>query len=243
MREVELKARLSVAEEELLLDRVRDLGFSEHGKPMVQLDLVLDTNGFAMRKNGLLLRLREETTDGERKLLLTLKIRNPGSGSGNVQDNTELELELPDPASATGFEILGIVNQKLGTAIPETLLASRQLRTGTKLLVVEAGLSQVRSALQKSRREFRRDGVAVCFDGFADYMGRFVELEAESPEEVQELASELRIDSSNLVVGNYGQLARQAAEAAGRSNVSMNVLPETELWLRDLLSSKWTSSE
>lgn len=85
-RECELKYPINTDEEEILLQKLKDLGF-EFQSENLESDYTPDVQGFLCRENGLMLRFRVLEGDTN-DVLVTLKIKQNGK---IFQDNYEIE--------------------------------------------------------------------------------------------------------------------------------------------------------
>jgi adenylate cyclase class IV len=207
-RECEMKMELrSEQEAQSLLERAAALGFVDQDE-RTELDFVPDTDDFACRKAGLLLRFRLVRRPGAStpQVLVALKVKNVGHSG--VQDNEELEFFLHDGARAA--PILGRVNdvlhERVHVALPADIGWLTDFAAVFRLAVYDLGMSQRRALVEKRRRTFARGESVLSVDTFPENVGRYLELETRSPEAVFALADELRLDRARLDPRPYGRI-------------------------------------
>lgn len=213
-RECEVKYKLqSLLEEIKFIEKMENLGF-EFNSNNLESDYTPDVKGFLCKKNGIMLRFRVlEGTDND--VLLTLKIKGMGN---EFQDNYEIET-LFSNFDETKFHQ---INEKLYNATKCKLSPDvKELKDIDSIIkyLKENSFTEHRMFTQKKRKEYidgnRRK---ITIDEFPRNIGKYLEIETESPEELFKVVQSLGLKKEQVETKNYGEIIKE----------KQNTLPEEQ---------------
>ena len=248
MRECEIKIPLKSSGQALeYLFALVQRGAEVHGA-RDEVDLVLDTQDFVMRKAGLLLRYRRIVRDTTPTVLITLKVSPTDRGDGSwYQEHLEIEFSDAEVKSAQlkSDEIRTIIHERTGLQIPD-LSVPGTLSEWWGRLSDSLGTLSIRSLVQKRRVVFtgslNDQKWEACLDLFPEPVGPFLELETESPELLKRLLDELGIDQRNTDARTYGQIVGDVTQASTGKGTRVCVFPETNAEIGTLIGRSYESS-
>lgn len=210
MRECELKFQLDSAARALdLTERLLELDGSAYIGSREELDCVVDSDNYAMRAAGVLLRHRVVSCRGTASELFTLKIAAPNVSDGKqrFQDHEEIEFEADGSENAvrTSNFISKEVHRLAGLSVeaPHSPIGTRAWLTSLR---AQLGPLRVRALIQKRRSVYRGDGWEVCLDRFPEPMGSFAEIETADPATLLRLAKQLGLASEASDARTYGKI-------------------------------------
>jgi adenylate cyclase class IV len=218
-RECEIKYKInSFSEETGLLQKLAGLDFIPEIERR-ELDFVPDTPDSKCKQNGLLLRFRRIIQSGGFiEILLTLKIkRNNASGNrqiAGIKDVNEVQFYFSKP----DLNKLIIINEYLSKAnafvLPTEILDISDFKN-LKTYAKELGYSRLRAFNEKKRREFKKGKINITIDEFPENVGKYMEIETETPGELFKSIRLFGLDKDKLITTNYGDIIKQA-----KSNLS-----------------------
>lgn len=215
--ECELKTRLEMDnEKEQLITKAIDLGFQKISD-CLQTDYTVDKSSNECKKNGLILRFRhvepiygiKYESHNHSPYIITLKIKKENN---MVQDNIEYECISSEKDSKT----FSIINQYL-VSYTQCNISSIDFNVSLHKLVKELydiGLNHCRMLSQKKRVEYRRETTSLCFDCFPEPVGKYMEIEAQTPEAVYQIINELQVPLERFGKLNYGKLIQASLAEA-----------------------------
>ncbi len=183
--------------------RLRSIGFERSGRQL-ESDFIPDTEDFACRAHGLMLRFRHiQTEDGLQDIIVTIKLK--GSAK-TFQERFEYEFAF----SAVDEAMFARMNQLLldatGRALPADLLQFRPDQYAELCAAVSAIFPALRIRIEKKRTIYSYDIYHALFDSLPVGMGDYLELEAPSPTALQLLLQALLIDEDHQTAQDYGEL-------------------------------------
>lgn len=248
MRECEIKVPLtssSVAIENLF-------ALVQHGAEIRsardELDVVLDTQNFAMRNAGLLFRYRRIIIDSKPATLITLKVSPSIKDQRSwYQEHLEIEFLASDKrlAKQKSDDIRKIIFERTGLKVPD-LSSPGTLSDWWSRLTDSIGTPSIRSLVQKRRIVFagclNNQRWEACLDLFPDPVGPFLELETESPELLKKLLVELNIDQHDIDARTYGQIVGERTGASTGKSSRICVFPETSEEISRLIDRSYGST-
>ena len=205
-RECELKYRLcSIMEELKLIEQIKGMGFNFKSNNL-ESDYTPDVEGFLCRKNGLMLRFRvlEGTVND---VLLTLKIKG---SSKEVQDNYEIETLFSQFDENKFAHINNILNEATQCTLDEDI-KSRLTMQDIRQYLSQHQFSQYRMFTQKKRKEYvSKTGEKITLDEFPRNIGKFLEIETSTPEELFKIIRMLGLNKDNFEKRNYGEIVKDS---------------------------------
>ena len=148
-----------------------------------------------------MLRFRMISGD-EKENLITLKIAGERKG---FQDNYEIEYNNTNNAEEKHAEINDVLIKHTGCSLESSLINTSDIFSLISNLA-DSGFVQCRMLSQKKREVFHINNQKVCIDTFPDPVGRFVELEAYTPDELYALQEQLKLSESYVIKSNYGKI-------------------------------------
>lgn len=232
-REIEIKLRLNdAAEQEAMAARLEQLGFVSE-QAVEELDYVPDTVGYGCRKAGLMVRFRRVTCDGRpTRILLTFK-KKYRDAKFIVADETEFYLDEPD-AEAWRYINLALVDAGV-KPLPDGLLGGRDFMKVIEL-AFKGGYAWFRILVEKRRQLWRRGELVATIDELPNGIGRFIELEAHSEQQLDELMAELGLPVSKLERLDYGDIIM-------RHNGSDDMIGRTAVFDEDIREAVYRLAE
>lgn len=204
-RECELKYRIQNKLEEIrIIEKVKNLGF-QYKSSNLESDYTPDVEGFLCKKKGLMLRFRIlEGTQND--VLLTLKIKGDGK---DFQDNYEIETLF----SEFDMDKFNQINDKLYEATQHRIpIDIRTLKNidEIKQYLIENSFSQHRMFSQKKRTEYvNEQEEKITLDEFPSNIGKFLEVETATPEELFRIIKMLELNRENFEKRNYGEIIKE----------------------------------
>lgn len=204
-REVEVKFKINNDAQSLkrIKDLLHDIGFVFVEK-RIETDFLPDTEDNLLKVNNILLRFRFVQTNKGHQRLLALKKRR---GTKGVLDFEEIETDLDDVHKATKQYIKTTIKAVTGVTIEDNLLASTDLEELQRLLNA-AGLSKFRILLDKYREEYKKNTCKVTLDFFPDGMGRYLEIEGYTENEITEVYHSLGFHKNQVISIDYGDILK-----------------------------------
>lgn len=204
-RECEMKYRIKNKEEEnIFIEKIEKLGFQFKCENL-ESDYTPDVPNFLCRENGLMLRFRvfEGNTND---VLITLKIKGVGR---KFQDNYEIETSFNE----FDIEKFNEINDKLFEAtkckVPLEIRNFNNINSIRKYLSNNS-FSEHRMFTQKKRREYMdNQGKKITLDEFPKDIGKFLEIETVTPEELFETIEKIGLSEDNLEKRNYGEIIKE----------------------------------
>lgn len=201
--ETEKKYRLSgVQEGRALSERAERLGLVLSGW-MLQKDWVPDFQGFAMRDQKVLLRIRNNTSleDQSEGWVITLKQK---AVSGGVHHNKELEASSDRPENLP--QIAAFISNLFGTELDLGRLAQIDM-----VYAQEVGLTEHRMYLEKKRKEYvdTDDGIVLAVDELPEPAGWFAEIELHQATEFSNWESQLQLERAPVESRDYGEIVKE----------------------------------
>ncbi|MFD7023565.1 hypothetical protein [Promicromonospora sukumoe] len=205
-----MKFRIESASTALeLTERLLDLDGCVYLGSRAELDCVVDTENYAMRAAGVILRHRTVRRKDVVSKLITLKIAGPATSAGSqqFQDHEEIEFEADgsERAVRTSSYISELVDQLAGVGV-EVTSAPLDTRAWLTVLRAQIGTLRVRALLEKRRTVYKGEGWEVCLDRFPSPMGSFAEIEATDPDTILRIAELLRFDADESDARTYGKI-------------------------------------
>lgn len=205
-----MKFRIGSASAALdLTARLLDLDECVYLGTRTELDCVMDTENYAMRAAGVILRHRTVRHKDNVSKLITLKIAGPAepAGSQRFQDHEEVEFEADgsERAARASSDISELVDRLAGVSVevPSSPLDTRGWLT---LLRAQIGTLRVRALLEKRRTVYKAEDWEVCLDRFPSPMGSFAEIEATDPNTLLRTAGLLGLDADESDARTYGKI-------------------------------------
>ncbi len=204
-RECEIKSQIESKERETeILTKIEILGFSLRSSQR-ELDFCPDTPDSKCKTNGLLLRIRRILTDdGSQDILLTLKVKRTFEG---IKDDNEIQFYF----SAFSLPKLELINTYLEKA--GAIKLGEEIRDIAKFESLkdhlhDLGYTKLRSLIEKRRREYFKKRSSITLDEFPENIGKYIEIETESPNKLFRLAKYLGINDKNRILIDYGDLIK-----------------------------------
>lgn len=190
-----------------------------------EIDLVLDTDDFAMRNAGILLRYRSVTSSTDSRILVTLKVSpNATPRARWFQEHAELEFIGGDTEHAhqTSEVIRRKVHSRTGLTLP-VLNPPGTLAEWWSRLSVSCGSLAIRSLVEKRRvvlkGELASSSWEACLDLFPPPAGPYLELETTSPQTLELLLERVGVPDDVLDARTYGRIVGERTKAAtGKSS-------------------------
>ena len=202
-RECELKFSITSDEEErALVKKMESLGFS-HKSHNLESDYTPDVQGFLCRENGLILRFRVQEGDIP-DVLITLKISGK---SKEFQDNYEVEYYTSRFDAEKLKTINAYLKQAAGHTLPNGINNLNDIQSLRKLLA-NNGFTEHRMLSQKKRSVYESNEAKIAIDEFPKGIGKYIEIEANTPEELFAAAANLGLDKDNAEKRNYGEIIK-----------------------------------
>jgi adenylate cyclase class IV len=203
--------------------RLRSIGFERTGRQL-ETDLVFDTEDFACRSHGLMLRLRHIQTEEDRQdILLTLKRK------GTTPTFQEC-FEYAYAFSSVDAQVFEHINQLLtgatGRQLPDSIHAFTPTQFNELCAAVRRIFPALHLHLQKKRITYTYGPYQALFDTLPSGLEEYLVLEAPSPEELTLLARALMIDDNHRIPLDYGEILKQ--EIGKRGSVRLTGLFRTE---------------
>lgn len=248
MRECEIKIPLASTTFTLeVLHLLTGMGARLHDA-RDELDLVLDTDTFSMRKAGVLLRYRRVTSSTDRRVVVTLKV-SPETGSQDrwFQEHEEIEFVGGETAHASrNSEVIRReVASRTGLTLPD-LNPPGSIAEWWGRLSSSCGSLAVRSLVEKRRLvlkgELSGSRWEACFDLFPPPVGAYLELETTRPESLDQLLTRMGVSSDALDSRTYGQIVRERTENATVDSSSVLVFDTTADEIDRLMSRHGASA-
>lgn len=202
--ECEVKYRVpSQARREAWERRLRSIGFTYKGRQLER-DFIPDTEDFACRAHGLMLRFRHiQTDDGRQDIVLTTKLE------GRAEDFQE-RFELEYPFSAFNHQLFVHINAMLhkatGKELPLFIHSFAPDQFDNLCKAVATLFPMLRIRMDKKRIIYHYDVYHALFDTLPVGMGEYLELEAPSPASLTLLQRALLIDDDYRTPYDYGEL-------------------------------------
>lgn len=213
VRECEVKYALTeVAEEQRIRTLLEDLSFNPAGS-QIETDFVPDTQDFLCRKNNMLLRFRQVVRAQTNDILLTLKIGN--SIKEGFKDAHELQYYFSAPNESVFDAIAGVLEKVGCPPIPVAVHALQNI-PDIQALMVAAGYTSARALIQKKRETYTQGDRVVTIDTFPGDIGKYVEIETQTPQELEEVVAALRLPRELLILDDYGEIVK--AKKSGLSD-------------------------
>lgn len=173
----------------------------------VEIDYVSDTEEYAFRSAGLLIRYRQIEREGESRALITLKVKGEGR---TFQDNFEYEYDPRTLDGSSDREMIGqIIDVRCGIDLRSLLCDVEDLEMWIDVSRGVYKMTKIRSFVEKRRDLFRADRFLACIDVFPDPVGTYLELEATSPSLLEEAATRLSLDIALGDPRTYGEIVGQ----------------------------------
>jgi len=193
-----------------LMEGLLDIDGSVYVGSRTELDCVVDTENYAMRAAGLLLRHRVVRRQGTVGELITLKVARADATGGHprFQDNEEIEYEADGSEKAR--RVSAFVGDELDRLAGVQIEAPPSTAVGTlswlTALRAQLGPLRVRALIEKRRSVFRGDGWEVCLDRFPSPLGAFAEIETTDPAALVRIAELLHLETDQSESRTYGRI-------------------------------------
>ena len=204
-RECEMKYRINNKEEEkFFIEKIEKIGFKFKCENL-ESDYSPDVPNFLCRENGLMLRFRvlEGNTND---VLITLKIKGVGE---KFQDNYEIETSFKKFDIEKFNDINDILFEATKCKIPIEIRNFNNINSIRKYLSNNS-FSEHRMFTQKKRREYiDKEGKKITLDEFPKDIGKFLEIETVTPEELFEIIKIIGLSEQNLEKRNYGEIIKE----------------------------------
>ena len=184
--------------------RVKQLGFKRKST-RIETDYLPDTPDGLCKRNGLLLRFRENQTSNSTTWLLTLKKRSAASG---IMDFEEIETDFGNPDNETFEHINQLVRAATGRSLDKVVLRSTDL-SQVREAMRSCGFTKERILLDKYREEYGKARSNITLDFFPDGMGAYLEVEAHSKAKLDVIVFWLQISSGQIITTDYGNLLKE----------------------------------
>ena len=81
-----------------------------------------------------------------------------------------------------------------------------------KVYLATIGFSSLRTLIEKKRTRYRKNTVAVTFDIFPEKIGKYLEIEAKTPESLEKMIAFLRIPKESIEIRDYGDIVKAKKE-------------------------------
>ena len=203
-RECEIKYPITSISEELnLIEKIQKLGFVFKSSNL-ESDYVPDVNGFLCKGNGIMLRFRVlEGTDND--ILLTLKFKGKEEG---FQDNYEIETLFSDFDENKFNKINEVLYNATHFKLPIEIVNLRKISEIRRYLKNSSFL-QHRMFTQKKRKEYILENKKITIDEFPGKIGKFLEIETDTPEELFKISQSLELNSDKIERRNYGEIIKE----------------------------------
>lgn len=204
MNECELKFKIVDKCQNIFLHKkVQDIGayFEEN---RLELDYVVDLEQVSEKGKGIMLRIRQiYCHDILQNILITLKIQNK---SNYCLNNTEVEYNLEFDNYQEIIKINRILLDALNLQMKFDSFISKDIDIIT--LLEKEKLLKYTLIYSKQREEYRFGTCKILFDSFADSIGNFIEIEAESEEELKKMIKVLNLKYEDGEKRNYGKILK-----------------------------------
>lgn len=213
VRECEVKyVLIGDAEEQKIRTLLQSLSF----KPLeeqLETDFVPDTQDFLCRKNNLLLRFRHIARAHTNDILFTLKMGN--TTKDGFKDAYELQYYFSQRDESI-FNSINTMLEKVGCPpLPSEVHTLKNI-ADIRAFVSAVGYPSLRALIQKKRETYTQDGRVVTFDTFPGNIGKYVEIETQTPQELEDMVVALRLPKERLVLEDYGEIIK--AKKSGLSD-------------------------
>lgn len=203
IHECELKYRIDCEEEQAYIQRLVQNNFKLDAD-ILETDYIPDVKDFKCKENGIILRIRI-ITGTTNDTLVTLKVNNR---SAEIQDNFEIEY-FDSAYDKNKFEEINRVLLKyVGAKIPDDISKERNMKSIIKRMS-QNGFSKNRMLSQKRRRNYTRGNIKVSFDTFPRQIGKYMEVEATSPEDLGDFVKRMKFNVEKIEKLNYGKLIQE----------------------------------
>ena len=201
--ECEIKYRISETDKNSIIEELASKGFILE-KDVVETDYTPDVEGFLCRNNNLMLRIRL-ISGTQNDCLVTLKIKQQND---DFQDNLEIEYYNSEFNKNKYEEMNRLIAEKTQHKIPINISCQKDIDSIVSTMN-EAGFTQNRMLSQKKRTIYSDGIINVSFDLFPNEIGQYMEIEAGSPESLDNFIAEMNFDSSKIEPLNYGKLIQK----------------------------------
>lgn len=204
-RECEVKFALSDEVEEGRIKAILNTNNFVSEEEQLETDFVPDTQDFLCRRHGLILRFRRIKNSKKDEILLTLKIGK--TTIEGFQDAREIQYYFSEIKKELFEKINEMLKQISGLELPYEVHEFYDLRAMQKYLA-EIGLSGFRTFIEKKRTIYSKDDRSVTFDIFPENIGKYMEIETLTPEELENMISLLKLSKSQVELRDYCSIVK-----------------------------------
>lgn len=208
-RECEIKfAILSTKQEHHIQNILKENGFLAK-EEQLETDYIPDTSDYLCRKNNILLRFRKIKTHTKTDILLTLKI-----GKTNIQgfqDAHELQYYFSNIHKNIFTKINKILKKLTNTTLPFYIHTFKKINP-LKIYLKKIGFPSLRTYIEKKRTIYFKDDINVTFDVFPENIGKYLEIETQSPYKLKLMINLLQLPKNQLELKDYGDIVKTKKE-------------------------------
>lgn len=179
-------------------------GFKSAGEQL-ETDFVPDTKDFLCRKNKLILRFRKIKKANKVDILLTLKIGK--TTDGGFQDARELQYYFSNIQSQVFKSINVILKKSTDLKLPYKVHNFNDL-SALRLFLANYGFPSLRTLVEKKRTTYCKDDRSVTFDVFPQKIGKYLEIETQTPEDLNNMIGLLKIKKNQIELRDYGDIVK-----------------------------------
>lgn len=204
INECEVKFPLTLAIKKRIETFIAKKVIQYRGDIVLEDDLVVDTNMHDLKKLGILLRFR--MFNKSEPTLLTIKFKKE---RGLIKQDIELQKTVLEENKS----FLSLVNDflqalNLSKINFENIINAKNSDDVARYFE-HMIYSRVRMRIQKKRQIFRlKENETICMDELPKDIGKFVEIESDSLENVQRIIRTIGLDTRSVIKEDYGEIVK-----------------------------------
>lgn len=207
--ECELKMKVfDENEEKKIIKNLKKMGHLG-GRARLERDFILDNEKNSLKKRRILLRVREIAQDNKKEILFTLKIKGNAT---DFQDNIEIETFAGNKDEHTIKQILEFIEKEINVHISSSIFKMNEIADILKELR-KIGIYSY-NVVEKKRTEYIGEKTKASLDVFPVPVGTYLEIEAESKEDLFNAIEQLGLERERFDKRNYGKIIAEATNGA-----------------------------